>query len=167
MRKFKLGIRNLIRWFKVIWRDRDYDTSFIWEILKTKLKNQAEYIGKHDRTMSSKKNSQMMMTCVRLIEKIENETYDHEWYKFQHSEYLWIPDTPGSFRLEINEIWEKYDEYFAKYPHAYREVTKNEKYIFANISKQNIAMNMSHYMDKKANRLLFKILERDLRKWWD
>jgi hypothetical protein len=117
--------------------------------------------------MSSKKNSQMMMTCVRLIEKIENETYDHEWYKFQHSEYLWIPDTPGSFRLEINKIWEKYDEYFAKYPHAYREVTKTEKYIFANISKQNIAMNMSHYMNKKANRLLFKILERDLRKWWD
>ena len=168
MRKFKLGIKNLIRWFNVIWNDRDFDHSYILTILKKKLEFQSEYIGSNDRTLSSKKSAQMMTTCVRLIDKIYSDYYSTEYLKYQHCEYLWVQSiSPNYYELKVNEIWEKYDEYFAKYPRAYREVTKNEKYIFANISKQNIAMNMSHYMDKKANRLLFKILERDLRKWWD
>jgi len=163
------GIKNLIRWFKVIWKDRSWDDSYIWEILKTKLKHQADYIGKRGIHLDAKRDAQRMMTCVRLIEKVQYETYQSEYCDYKHSEFHFIPvkDNPGYSTMETQEIWEKYNDYFAKYPHAYREVTKTDKYIFQNDSKQTIAMNMGYYMDKKANRVLFKMLETHLKSWWD
>ena len=124
-----------------------------------------------------------MMTCVRLIEKVQNESYQSVYLDYHHSEMQFIPisqeeindiededlkiDMRGASTLKITEIWENFDEYFKKYPHAYKEVTKTNKYIFENDSKQMIAMNIGHYMDKKANRILFKMLESHLRSWWD
>jgi phage gp16-like protein len=74
---------------------------------------------------------------------------------------------PGYYEMKSNDIWEIYDEYFKKYPHAYCEVTKTDKYIFENDTKQTIAMNMGHYLHKKANRILFKMMEEYLQTWWD
>ena len=166
---FYHGVRNLIRWFKVIWRDRDYDHGYIFDILKTKLKNQSQYISKHDNHLSAKRDAQIMMTCVRLIDKIQDQFYDSEYTDYHHSEYLWIPLEDGTdySRLEINELSEKFDEYFAKYKHAYREVTKSDKYIFENDSKIKIAMNMGRYLSDKADRILFSLMERNIKKWWD
>jgi hypothetical protein len=180
---FYQGVKNLIRWFKVIWKDRDWDDHYIWEILKTKLKHQADYIGSRGFHIDAKRDAERMMTCVRLIDIVKEEKYQSEYVDYQHSEYEFIPisqedidaiddvdlktDMKGASTLHSNEIWEKYDEYFAKYPHAYREVTKSDKYIFDNDSKQKIAMNMGYYLDTKANRILFKMLETHLRSWWD
>ena len=33
------GVKNLIRWFPTIWKDRDYDHSYIYEVLRVKLEN--------------------------------------------------------------------------------------------------------------------------------
>ena len=41
-------IKNIVRWFPIIWNDGDYDDSYIMEILKFKLSNQANYISKKD-----------------------------------------------------------------------------------------------------------------------
>ena len=73
----------------------------------------------------------------------------------------------GGSTLRIEEISENFDDYFKKYPHAYREVTKTDSYIFVNDTKNRIAMNMGHYLHNKANRILFKILENNIQKWWD
>ena len=36
------GIKNLIKWFPIIWKDRNWDDSFIFDILQFKLQNQAK-----------------------------------------------------------------------------------------------------------------------------
>jgi len=166
---FYYGIKNLIRWFKIIWKDRDYDHRYIFDILKIKLKHQAYYIGEKNRHVSAKRDAQLMMTCVRLIDKIQSEFYAHEYMNYHHCEYLWIPleDNKDYSTLKINEIWEKFDDYFKKYKHAYKEVTKHEKFILENNSKINIAINIGHYMENKANRILFDILENHIHNWWD
>ena len=166
---FYQGVKNLIRWFKVIWKDRHWDDHYIWEILKTKLEFQADYIGRQGIHLDAKTDAQRIMTCVRLINKVQSEFYQSEYTDYDHREFSFIPleDNSECYRMESKEIWEKYDDYFAKYPHAYREVTKTDKYIFENNSKQKIAMNIGYYLDKKANRLLFKMLETHLRSWWD
>ena len=63
MRDFIQGIKTLIRWFPIIWKDRDYDDHFIWEILKFKIRNQADYIGSKDRHVSAKRDAEIMMLC--------------------------------------------------------------------------------------------------------
>ena len=70
IRDVNRSIQSLIKWFPIIWKDRDFDHSFIFTILKFKLQNQAKYIGKQDRHTRAKRDAETMTTCVRLIEKI-------------------------------------------------------------------------------------------------
>jgi hypothetical protein len=179
--KFKRGIRNLFRWFPVIWKDRDYDDHYIWEILKTKIKFQGEYIGKRDFHENAKRDSEIMLLCANLIEKVQTEYYQSEYMDYHESKLYFVPidnsdledldddikkEMSGSTTLHFDEIWENFDEFFAKYPHAYREVTKTDTYILTNDSKEKIAMNMGYYLHRKANRILFTLLERNITNWW-
>jgi len=77
-RNTKDGIKNVIRWFPIIWKDRDWDTHYIWEIFKCKLQNQAKYIGDKDRHTSAKRDSQKMRLCVKLMDRLQNEYYASE-----------------------------------------------------------------------------------------
>ena len=43
------GVKNLIKWFPTIWKDRDYDQFYIYEVLRVKLEKQAVYICNNDR----------------------------------------------------------------------------------------------------------------------
>jgi len=163
-------VKNLIRWFPVIWKDKDYDDYYIWHILAVKLKHQAAFFeSDRAKCLDSEVRAERMRLCVRMIEDIHTEHYQSEYFDYHHSEMLFIPleDQPGYSTLHIQEIWENYDAYFKKYPHAYREVTKTDKYIFDNDTKRHIAMNMGHYLHNKARKILFKILEQDIEKWWD
>ena len=40
-RKIKLGIKNLIEWFPIIWEDRHWDDKYIFDILQHKIKLQS------------------------------------------------------------------------------------------------------------------------------
>ena len=73
IKQFFKRIKNLIRWFPIIWKDQDWDDHYIFEILKFKLKNQAKYISYHNRHISAKRDAEIMMLCVRLIEKVQDE----------------------------------------------------------------------------------------------
>ena len=73
LRNFISGIKNLIRWFPIIWKDRDWDDRFIWQIMIQKIKFQAQYIGKRDRHTRAKRDAEIMMTCVRLMERVKQE----------------------------------------------------------------------------------------------
>ena len=39
---FRYGVKNLIKWFKIIWADRNWDHVFIYKIIEHKLKLQSE-----------------------------------------------------------------------------------------------------------------------------
>ena len=168
-RKTRQGIKNLIRWFPTIWNDADWDDHYIWAIMIKKLEFQAKYIREKGIHVDHIRDAERIETCVRLMKLISEEKYTTEYIDYQHSEIMFIDSEshPGYYEMKSNDIWEKYDEYFKKYPHAYCEVTKTDKYIFKNDTKQTIAMNMGHYLHKKANRILFKMMEEYLQTWWD
>ena len=69
------GIKNLWRWRKFIYKDRDWDHYFIYEILKTKLQHQSEYFLKHGYTESAPLHAAEMKECIDLIDKVQNEYY--------------------------------------------------------------------------------------------
>jgi hypothetical protein len=60
------SIKNIIRWFPIIWKDRDWDESYIYTILQTKLKFQSKYIGDRDFHTTAKRDSEIMDLCVNL-----------------------------------------------------------------------------------------------------
>ena len=67
------GIKNLWRWRKVIYNDRDWDQWYIYEILKTKLQHQSEHFLKHGWTVDTPKDAAKMRECIELIEIVQNE----------------------------------------------------------------------------------------------
>lgn len=71
----KYGVKNLYKWFWVIWRDRDWDHHYIFRVLKFKLEKQASHLVKYGSHVSSERDAELMMTCVRLIDKLQNESY--------------------------------------------------------------------------------------------
>jgi hypothetical protein len=176
------GVKNLIRWFPVIWRDRNWDHRYIWDVMMKKLSFQAEYIRNCGNHVNHIRDAEKMELAVRLMKRVSDEHYEmlhSDYYKSKmHFEPIAKEDledmgdemkknSADCLTLRIEMIWEKFDEFFAKYPHAYREVTKTDKYIFDNDTKEKIAMNMGYYLHEKANRILFKLLERNIQTWWD
>lgn len=163
IRYFIKSVKNLIRWFPIIWKDRDWDHHFIFEVLKFKLKNQAEYIGKKGNHLSAERDAEIMMTCVRLIEKVQDEYYGCEYQKYHESKLKFIDskDHPGMYEMDIEEISERFDEYFKKYPLIYRMVPD------LSAPKSRIAFEIARINEERAHRLLFKILEQNITRWWD
>jgi hypothetical protein len=82
-KRFKTGIKNLWKWFPIIHKDRDFDHHYIFEILKFKLEKQAKTFVKYNYTESAERNAELMMTCVRLIDKIQNEYYLEKTYHYE------------------------------------------------------------------------------------
>lgn len=158
------GVKNLWRWFPIIWKDRDWDDYYIWILLEKKLTYQAKYIGGRGIHLDANRDAERMMTCVRLIQKIKEEYYESEFHDYIKNEFHWddIPDKPDYKQLRIEEISENLDDYFKKYPLIYRQVTKAEK-----LKKYHIALRMSRINHKRAKNLLFKILNEHIESWWD
>ena len=163
IKQFFKRIYNLYRWFPIIWNDQDWDDHFIFEILKFKLKNQAEYIGYHDRHMSAKRDAEIMMLCVRLMDKVQHEYYGREYQDYYKSDMRFIPSEshPGSYEMEVEILEENFDDYFKKYPLTYRMVPDLQA------PKEEIAYRIAKINEERAHKLLFTILEQNIRRWWD
>lgn len=169
--KFKTSIINLIRWFPVIWKDRNWSEWFIWEILKFKLTNQANYISKKDRHTAAQYDAQKMRLCVRLIEKVQNEYYPMEYMDYFEVKRYFTEciDRPGSYEMGSEYISESFDDYINKYPLIYKRVLNGEEWFDISSCdeikrKEIIAMNIGHINHIRARKLLFKLLNTHIEK---
>lgn len=157
--EFVRGIKNLWRWFPVIWKDRDYDDYYIYKVLQFKLKNQAKYIGDRDWHTRAKRDAEKMMTCVRLIDKVTKEYYGMEYMDYH--DFNFVFGNP-SFQMEVTK--DELDIYFSMYPLTYKKViAKHGK----DEDKAMTALLMGDIRQEKARKLLFKILEQNIECWWD
>lgn len=166
---FKRGIKNIWYWFPIIWEDRNWDSSFIFTILSHKLKTQSEYIGGRDIHQNAKRDAEVMMACVRLIEKVQDEWYSMEYMDYHKTKHWFEPvDKEGYSTWESKQIEENFDDYFAKYPLIYKRVLNGEG-VFNREGregdKQTIAMNIAHINHDRARKLLFKIMEQNIERW--
>lgn len=165
LRRLYGRVLNLIRWFPVIWKDHDWDSSYIYEILKFKLGNQARYIGAHNRHTRAKEDARNMMLCVRLIDKLQDEYYTMEYFDFYKVEYEFIPynPKPGSYTMKEISIEDNLDEYFKKYYKAYSQIVDKGEHT----ERRRIAFEIGYNNHEKARKLLFKIIEENIERWWD
>ncbi len=179
IKEFRSSVNKLIRWFPIIWKDRDWDDHYIWEIMKNKLRWQAKYIGDRDFHTRAEMDARRMRLCANLIDKVQDEFYSSEYMDYHESkwDFLDIPDKPGYKELDMQTTSEHFDDYFKKYPLAYKKVLVDKKLQIFGIeardgetevdAKQRIAMNIGYYNHNRARKLLFKIMEENIEGWWD
>ena len=66
-------IRKLIRWIPIIWRDRDWDYYFVYEILKQKLIDTEQYIRKDGVHIFNNQDADSILKAIELIDKVQTE----------------------------------------------------------------------------------------------
>ena len=171
---FKQGVKNLWYWFPVIWKDRNWDGNYIYEVLKHKLESQANYIGRRDFHTRAQQDAKRMRLCVKLIDLCQDEPYSMEYMDYHKDRHWFTPveDRPGNSLWNSETIWENYDEYFKKYPLIYKKVMKGEGPFTLHGRdekdiKHIIAMNIAHINQERVRKLLFKIMEENIEGWWD
>jgi hypothetical protein len=167
----KQGLENIRYWFPIVWHDRNYDYSYIYEILKHKLKSQSKYLYDKNTFESSRQSSSRINICVALISKLQDSYYSLEYCNYIKEKH-WFEKTEEDSNLytwESDLVWENLNEYINKYPLIYKRVMEGEGpfEISDKNDKKTIAMNIGHINQKRAHRLLFKILEEDIERWWN
>jgi hypothetical protein len=170
---FIKGIKNLWKWFPVIWKDRDWDDHYIFEVLKFKLNKQADYIGGRDIHVSAKRDAEIMRLVNRLIKLNQDEFYSMEYMDYHETKYDFIPTdkTEKWFTMADELISENFDEYFKKYPRQYKLVMSNKLNFYGKPidlnDKKIVAMTIAHANQERCHKLIFKLLEENIRGWWD
>ena len=179
IKEFRSSVNKLIRWFPIIWKDRDWDDHYIWEIMKNKLRWQAKYIGDRDFHTRAALDAKRIRLCANLMDKVQDGFYSGEYMDYHESKwnFLDIPDKPGYKELDMQTTSENFDDYFKKYPLVYKKVLADKKLQIFGIeardgetevdAKQRIAMNIGRYNHERARKLLFRIMEENIEGWWD
>ena len=160
------GVKNLIKWFQTIWKDRDWDHHYIYDILKHKLEFQANHIAKQDVHTRSQRDAEVMLLCVKLIEIQQEDLYSMEYLEYQESEINF--DRPS-----INVISENYDEYLTRYPRQFKKLMDGKLTAFGCKTKQELyndkqmaSIIIAHENQTRSRKLLFKLLEQNIETWW-
>ena len=166
IRNFLTSCNNLIKWFPTIWNDRDWDGHYILKILQKKIEFQRKELVNANRHTRIESDNRDMTLALNLLERVKEEYYSLECMDYWDSEIVFddVPENPELKSIEVNTTTERYDEYLSKYPSSVRALTKEHG---EELDKQRLCLMVSYYNHKKANKLLFRILEERLAYWWD
>jgi hypothetical protein len=160
----RYGIKNLIAWFKVIWKDRNWDHSYFLEILQFKLKRQLHYWEKLTPVTHEGMESdiRLMKVCIKLIDIIKNESYSDKAFDEVESRWgeshwrfePWTGPNPDEPREGLTQL----------FMDRSKVLTKEDKEAYDVDYKKT--MDAAYAKEAKANRLLFYIIEQRLKHWW-
>ena len=166
IRNFLTSCNNLIKWFPTIWYDRDWDGHFILKILQKKIEFQRKELVNANRHTRIESDNRDMTLALNLLERVKEEYYSLECMDYWDSEIVFddVPENPKLKSIEVNTTTERYDDYLSKYPSSVRALTKEHG---EELDKHRLCLMVSNYNHKKANKLLFRILEERLPYWWD
>jgi hypothetical protein len=182
VRGFFTSVGNLIKWFPVIWKDRDWDDHYIFEVFKFKLEKQAKYIKEKGFHTNSDLDAKRMMLCVKLMEKVQEEFYTMEYMDYEDKDFFFVPtgddieDVLGGYYMETRLKKENLNDFFKKYPLVYKKIVTDKKYHIFKMDnedltsyevKSRIALNIGRYNHERARKLLFKILSENIERWWN
>ena len=163
---FLEGVKNIIRWIPTLYHDRDWDGDYILKILQKKIEHQRKELVNANRHTRIESDNRDMTLALNLLERVKEEYYSLECMDYWNSEIVFddVPENPELKSIEVNTTAERYDEYLSKYPSSVRALTKEHG---EELDKERLCLMVSNYNHKKANKLLFRILEERLAYWWD
>lgn len=167
---FIYGIKNLFRWFKLVWKDRDYDDAFIFEPLKFKIKKTMEYTERRKFFVGWEHEVSRMRICIKLIDSIQDNKYGLESFDYQKTTHKFIPseeiDKNGKnyFELVSEVVEDNLDLYFKKHHSSYKKVLKKYK---GEHSRMSLSIKLGYEVHNKAKKLLFNILDKHIENWWE
>lgn len=183
IREFFNFIVKLINWIPVLWKDRDWDDYYIFEILKFKIKQQRDYLVSNNRHTNIPHDNYWMTVCLNLIDRIQTQYYELEHCDYEETKFNFVETDEVSdfnneklYTMDINYLRDDSIDYINKYPLDREKTIKwAKKYLKRDFSdyktddeiKHSLVIFMSKNRHEKAINLLFKILSQKIEGWWD
>ena len=148
--RLKQGIINLIKWFPIIWQDRDWDYHYIYKILHFKLKNMEEFmLGNKCWSANHKQIAHEIKIAKLLLERLMKDNYLENamyWYDKKFEDRSWdemFQDEGNGLKRYIGDPNIERDKSFGK------------------------CCKHSDYMEKQDLNYLFKHMRKYIKNWWD
>lgn len=173
IREMGVSIHNLIKWFPIVWKDRDWDFSFTYNVMQFKLEQQSKYLTKRNTFVNTPHYISRANVMSKLIERCRDGYYADEYFGYfeMDFEFKSIPDKPSCSTLETSIISDNLQEYFAMYPRVYKQVLAGKiNTVGGNTiphDNQIVAMYIADYNQQRCKKLLFQLMERHLENLWD
>jgi len=82
---FAEACKRTIKWLPIIWKDREWDSHYILEILKCKLRFSREYLQQFGHHTNVSRDCKNIRIAEILIERIQKDNY-HEFLMGEHEE---------------------------------------------------------------------------------
>ena len=156
-RQIRQGIKSLIIWFPVIWKDRWWDQYFIYVVLRHKLHLMEKNIRLYGHHTKHIQDADNIKKCVLLLDRLINDDYHENVYK--HHDKKWgdadfiftdSTDYPQCSKLDI------------KYPNA---KTKEDEELQS--KEHKLLMKKPQELLEQDLELLFKLMRKNIQTWWD
>jgi hypothetical protein len=165
IRSFLTGCKNVIRWSPTIFKDRDWDDWYIYNILQKKIEYQRQEIIYANRHMQVDRDNRDMTIVLNLIERVKEEYYGTEYFEYSETKFRFDPIEGDNdhYTMEEDVISENYDEYIKKYPSSVRKVLKEKP----ELDKKDLCFWVAIHNQEKAHNLLHRVLKEKMRGWWD
>lgn len=162
------GIKNLFRWFPVIWKDRDWDHWFLEQLIIQKLHNMADAFDDPLRscTESAPQKAKQMRLAAKLLLRCQDGYYESEIDAYYSRDFF--IDEQGYLQFQEETEYDNLDQYFKKYPLVYKEIlSKADQYYTERPKRYILAMHMASHNERRARRLAYKIMDTNSPGWWD
>jgi hypothetical protein len=165
IRYFIDGCKNIIRWMPTLYKDKDWDHTFILTILQKKIEYQRKEIVYANRHVQVNRDNRDMTIVLNLIERVKEDYYGVEYLDYSETKIRFEPtnDKKEFYTMEVDVLSERYDEYLKKYSSSVRKVLKENP----DLNKKDLCFYVAQYNQEKAHSLLFRILKERIRWWWD
>ena len=150
-------IQRVIDFLPIIWNGFDFDYTYSIQLFKKQLERQAKFFESGKAyTSDAKHTASRIRTAIELIDKVYDDRYETEWVakieeQFGEDALDWeFEDTgDGTGSSFITNKYEKWDN------------AEEIKLVKRELVKQ------SREKQKKAEKLLWKFIEHNIRHWWD
>lgn len=153
-------IRNVLRWLPIIWDQFDFDYIYAIEVFKFQLQKTSNFLNSDSAiTQSAKDNHKRLETIIKLMTKVYDDEYGMEYQDVLEDKY-------GSELLEHKFIKCEDKEGFHELKWSY-QLTETPERIEEIDNETLMAMKLSNEKQKKAHKLLWKLIEHNIQKMWD
>ena len=153
-RQFRDGISNLIVWFPIIWKDRDWDHTFMLDILSFKLHRMNKYFHSDDsfadRNYEPTKTAyQKLLFSTILVDYLKEQKYHDVAFGEHYKKYPLPP---------MKEMWKDIGDNLVEYVGSHRN-GEDESF--------ELAIQKEARYKRTAEAQFFGILRNYYDYWWD
>ena len=158
-------IKNVFRWLPVIWNQFDFDYHYALDVFKFQLEKTATFMERDEAmTVGAKDRAKRIRIVLDLMKKVYDEDYALEYQDKLEEKYgkeyfdIQFIELEDTKEKEGGPYFEMKKGYELNLPEeGSKKIEEEEHKLFLE----------SREKQEKAHKLLWKLIEHNIRGWWD